>query len=440
MNTKVATESEHLTLKLTDGEFKTAGTLILLLVFVGFFGWAYMAPLDAASPAPGKIVVEGQRKVVQHLEGGMLSELFVRAGDRVKKNQVLARLDSTQIKANLEVLSGQLIGVLAKMARLEAEREGLEEITLPAIATIQAEAQFSAVVEEQRALLLKRRRSILGEIDILDRRTEQLASKFSALEQSIVTQEQLLESYKLEHNKLKKLLDQGYVDESKINDLSRRIVEVTGNIQQLQADAKTTEIQIGETKLQIIQKQTVYDADVQNQYAELQAKKLQIEEQLRVARDKLARIEIKAPSSGRILEVEVTTIGGIIGSGKPFITIVPEEEVLLIEAQVNPVDVERVKEGQAAEVQIPAFDMTKMPKVYATVISISPDAISSQSGRQSYYKAVLSIPDEELLKFGGSMLIPGMPVTVLIKTGERTLWEYLMKPLRKGIDGALLER
>jgi len=426
--------------KLEDTEFKVIGGLVFILVFVGFFGWSYFAPLDAASPAPGKIVVEGELKVVQHLEGGILSELFVRPGERVERGQILARLDATQIKANLEVLSAQSAAVAAKMARLEAERDGRTRIDWQDAFGLQNQKQYAAILLEQQALFEKRRTSISGEVNILKRKIEQLVNKASALKQSLATQQQLLSSFEKEHSKLNELLIQGYVDESQVNNLARKMVEISGNIQQLRADSNTAEIQIGETELQIIQKQTVYDADVQNQYAELYAKRLQIDEQIRVALDKRIRSEIKAPASGRILSIDVTTVGGIVGSGKAFITIVPEREVLLVEAQVNPVDVERVKVGQIAEVQVAAFDMTKMPRVFGSVVSISPDAISATSGRGTYYKTMLSISDDEMAKFGGSNLIPGMPVNVLIKTGERTLWEYLMKPLMKGMDGALLER
>lgn len=422
-----------------DRPFRLIGIILFVVVFIGFGGWAIFAPLGSAAPATGMIVVKSERKTIQHLEGGILDRLFVREGDRVKQGQLLAELDITQVQANLDVLSSQLLAVQAKIARLQAERSGASEVSWPTPSLDSSGERFSEMVSEQKALFIKRRSSLEGEVNILNRRIAQLQSRADGLLESKRTQEALLVSFDDELKNLKQLLLQGYVDEVRVRDLERRVVELKGRLQQVNSDIKSAEIQIGETELQIIQRKAVYDADVQNQLAELQAQRVQLEEQYRVARDRLDRSEIKAPSDGVILTIEVTTEGGVVPGSQPFITIVPEGDELVVEARVNPVDVDRVNVGQSAEIQFSAFDQNAIPKIFGEVVSVSPDALVDRATGLSYYLSVLSIPPTELKKLDGFNLVPGMPTNVLIKTGERTLWSYLTKPLAQGMSRALIE-
>lgn len=422
-----------------DTTYRKIGFTLIALVFLGFGGWSVLAPLGSAAPATGMIVVKSERKTVQHLEGGILDQLIVREGDRVTAGQVIARLDVTQVRANLDVLSAQLMGTQARIARLQAERAEASEIVWPDRLDNNSEERYLELIEEQQALFMKRRGSLSGEEGILRRRIEQLKSRVTGLSDSKTTQGQILGSFEKELINLNQLLDQGYVDETRIRDLERRVVELKGRLQQLDSDIKSGEIQIGETELQILQTRAVYDADVQNQLAELQAQRVQLEEQLRVAKDRLTRSEIRAPSDGVVLTVEVTTEGGVVPASQPFITIVPEDDDLVIEARVNPIDVDRVGVGQAAEIQFSAFDANAIPKIYGDVLSISPDALIDRGTGLSYYLAMLNISPAELEKLEGYTLVPGMPVNVLIQTGERTLWEYLTKPLAQGMSRALIE-
>jgi len=422
-----------------DGKYRTIGFTILLLVFVVFGGWSALAPLGSAAPATGMIVVKSERKTVQHLEGGILDALMVREGDRVVAGQVIARLDVTQVRANLDVLSAQLLGTQARISRLQAERADASEVSWPNNFDNITEDRYLELLDEQQALFIKRRGSLAGEESILRRRIEQLRSRVGGLSDSKKTQAQILISFEKELLNLNELLAQGYVDETRVRDLERRVVELKGRLQQLDSDIKSGEIQIGETELQILQTRAVYDADVQNQLAELQAQRVQLEEQLRVAKDRLVRSEIRAPSDGVVLTVEVTTEGGVVPASQPFITIVPQDDDLVVEARVNPIDVDRVSVGQSAEIQFSAFDSNSIPKIYGDVLSISPDALIDRGTGLSYYLTMLNISPVELKKLDGYTLVPGMPVNVLIQTGERTLWEYLTKPLAQGMSRALIE-
>ena len=422
-----------------DRRFRIVGYFLLLIVFVGFGGWSAIAPLGSAAPATGMVIVKNEKKTIQHLEGGILDQLLVREGDRVSENQLLARLDTTQVQANLDVLSSQLLGARARMSRLQAERSDAVSVVWPPQDEFPSTERYLELISEQQGLFLKRRSSLIGEVGILERRIEQLRSRVNGLIESRETQSELLASFETELSNLNQLLKDGYVDETRVRDLERRVVELKGRLQQLSSDIKSSEIQIGETELQILQRRAVYDADVQNQLAELQAQRVQLEEQYRVAKDRLTRSDIRAPSAGVVLTIEITTEGGVVPGSQPFITIVPENEDLVIEARVNPVDIDRVSVGQLAEVQFSAFDSNAIPKIFGDVLSISPDALVDRGTGLSYYLAILKIPPKEFEKLSGYTLVPGMPVNVLIKTGERTLWEYLTKPLAQGMSRALIE-
>ena len=422
-----------------DRRFRVVGYFLLLIVFVGFGGWSAIAPLGSAAPATGMVIVKNEKKTIQHLEGGILDQLLVREGDRVSENQLLARLDTTQVQANLDVLSSQLLGARARMSRLQAERSDAASVVWPLQDEFPSTERYLELISEQQGLFLKRRSSLIGEVSILKRRIEQLRSRVNGLIESRETQSELLVSFETELSNLNQLLKDGYVDETRVRDLERRVVELKGRLQQLSSDIKSSEIQIGETELQILQRRAVYDADVQNQLAELQAERVQLEEQYRVAKDRLTRSDIRAPSAGVVLTIEITTEGGVVPGSQPFITIVPENEDLVIEARVNPVDIDRVSVGQLAEVQFSAFDSNAIPKIFGDVLSISPDALVDRGTGLSYYLAILKIPPKEFEKLSGYTLVPGMPVNVLIKTGERTLWEYLTKPLAQGMSRALIE-
>ena len=346
----------------SDRGFQLVGFILFLIVFVGFGGWSVLAPLGSAAPAPGMLVVESERQVIQHLEGGILETLLVRQGDRVEAGQVLAELDVTQVRASLDVAESQLKSTEAQVARLRAERADLDVIDWPSALLSSANPRVLDLMDEQRFLFEKRRRSLEGELSILERRVEQLSSRIEGLESTQATRRELLESFQREYKTLSKLLNEGFVDETRVRDLERRIVEFRGEIQTIQSDMKSAEIQIGETELQIIQRRSVFDAEVQGQLAELQARRVELEEQVRVAEDRLQRSQIKAPAEGVVLTIEVTTEGGVIPAGQPFMTLVPNEDELIIEAQVNPVDVDRVNVGQPAEVQFSSSMPTRCQK------------------------------------------------------------------------------
>jgi len=422
-----------------DRRYQRIGYAIIAIVFLGFGGWSALAPLGSAAPAMGMVVVKSERRTLQHLEGGILEQLLIREGDQVKQGQLLAKLDVVQTQASLDVLTSQMLAAEAQIHRLKTERSGSSVVQWPEVLNRANDPRIADVLREQESLFDKRQEALAGEVSILSQRADQLRSRIAGLRDSKETKRRLLQSFTQEYEGLKQLLDEGFVDESRVRDFERRIVELQGDLQSLDSEIQSAEIQIGEAELQILQTRSVFDREVQSQLTELQARRDELREQKRVAQDRLARAEITAPVDGIVLTIEVTTEGGVVPGGQPFITIVPEEDDLLIEAQVAPVDVDRVRVGQDAELQFSSFDPNSMPKTFGTVLNVSADALVDRSSGVSYYLATLEIPSEERVKLVGYQLVPGMPVNVLIQTGERTLWQYLTKPLAQGMSRALIE-
>ena len=422
-----------------DRKFQRIGYAIIAIVFIGFGGWSALAPLGSAAPASGMVVVQSERRILQHLEGGILEQLFVREGDQVSEGQLLARLDVVQTQANLDVLTAQMLVAEAQIHRLKAERVGADSIQWPPVLNQANEPRIADVLAEQEALFDKRQNALAGEISILSQRADQLRSRIEGLRESKDTKQLLLQSVTEEYDNLSQLLEEGFVDETRVRDFERRIVELRGDLQSIDSEIQSAEIQIGEAELQMLQTRSVFDRDLQSQLTELQGRRDELREQMRVAEDRLNRANIVAPVDGVVLTIEVTTEGGVVPASQPFITIVPGEDELRIEAQVAPVDVDRIRVGQMAELQFSAFDANSMPKIYGTVLTVSADALTDRNSGTTYYLASLEIPPEERSKLSGYQLVPGMPVSVLIQTGERTLWQYLTKPLTQGMSRALIE-
>lgn len=422
-----------------DLKYQRIGYFIIGVVFLGFGGWSALAPLGSAAPASGMVVVQSERRTLQHLEGGILDQLLVREGDQVKEGQLLARLDVVQTQANLDVLTAQMLVVEAQIHRLKSERARATSIQWPQVLNEANEPRIIDVLAEQEALFQKRKDALSGEVLILSQRADQLRSRIKGLRESKETKKLLLESVKDEYENLSQLLNEGFVDETRVRDFERRIVELRGDLQSVDSEIQSAEIQIGEADLQILQARSVFDREVQSQLTDLQGRRDELREQMRVAEDRLDRASIVAPVDGIVLTIDVTTEGGVVPGGQPFITVVPEEDELLIEAQVAPVDVDRIRAGQSAELQFSSFDQNSMPKIFGEVLTVSADALTDRNSGATYYLATLAIPNSERTKLSGYKLVPGMPVNVLIQTGERTLWQYLTNPLAKGMSHALIE-
>lgn len=413
------------------------GIVILIAGLGGFLLWAFTAPLDEGIVSHGTVIVESNRKTIQHLDGGIVSEIYVRDGDTVQANQPLFRLDRTETSAELGVIKSQYTSSRIVESRLLAERDRKTAISVPE--DLQSVAQISEQIKLQQQLFDTRRRVLAGEISIMQQSIAGLEAQMvgvESLQQSKVEQIRLLNN---ELATLRALHEQGYVPHTRIFDLERALADVTGGRDNDLSRIAAAQKNISELRLRILQRQQDYQKEVETQLADIQRNVASLREQMQSAEAKLARTEIYSPSEGIVIGLKLHTIGGVIRPGEPLMDIVPKSATLVIEARVNTQDRDKIHPDLTADVRFVAFNQTTTPVVEGKVTLVSADSITDDRSGVPYYLAQVIVPLENLKKLGDQRIQPGMPVDVIIKTGERTFMNYLFKPFMNRLARALTE-
>lgn len=444
MNLPTAQQPELSPSYTNDTSLKRLGVFIVLCVFGGLGGWSALAPIDSAALAQGVVTVESHRKTVQHLEGGIVEHIMARDGDLVEKNQTLLVLQDTQARAQLQILRGQYFIALSMESRLLAEQRDGNSIIYPSILTEERhDSRANEAVQIQNQLFRVRKVSRDGEISVLEQAIQQLNSKISGLEALKASREKLVASYKEELTDRKALLEQGFADKQRIQELDRQSAQMEGERAEYIAEIASTQMQIGETRLKILQLKKDFQTKVADDLAKVQAELFDVREKMQSLQDTVERTIIKSPESGMVMGLSVHTVGGVIKPGEPLLDIVPngEKGKLIVEAEVSPLDIDRVHAGLKADVRLSVFKSATTPKAVGEVISISADHLTHERTGASYYLARVSISDAELQKLADAdrFLLPGMPVEVLINTGKRTMLEYMMQPLTNAFAKSFIE-
>lgn len=425
-----------------DRPIRRFGYIMTILVFGFFGGWSMLAPLGSAALAPGTITVEGYRKTVQHLEGGIVKAIHVRDGDTVSKGQILVELEDTSSRAQLQTMRGQLFSALAREARLMAERDGKATITYPELLvnTVDDPRALEAMrVQDQSFTVRKRSRE--GEIGILTEQRRQLAAKIEGLKSQKHSRNTLAASLNKDLTDFRAMLKEGYVEKQKVTELERRLSEAEGDEGDFTANIATAQTQISEIALKTLQIEKEFQREVVDELSKVQAELSELREKTQWLSDTVTRTVIKAPESGMVLGLAVHTLGAVIPPGGHLLDIVPQEEKLIVEAQVSPLDIDRVHIGQSTEIRFSAFKSAKTPKIAGHLVSLSADRITDEKNQLSYFLARVEVDKNGLEELGqkGLVLMPGMPAEVLINTGDRTFFEYLMQPLSNIFARSLIE-
>lgn len=420
-----------------DVPTRIIGLIIVLVVFLGFGGWAVTAPLDSAALAPGVVTVAGNRKTVQHLEGGIIQAFYVEDGDTVKAGDQLILLDDTQPRAELQILKGQLFVFLAQEARLLAERD--EKAQIEFAKRLYEEDPRAQDARDLEAELFKVRNvSRQGEIEVLKQRVEQLNSQVAGLNALVASKKLLIQSYDEEISDNKALLSQGFVDKQRLRDLQRLKESLVGEVSEHSASIAGVTVQIGETKLQILQLKKDFNTEVVNQLAEVQSRLFDVRERVAAVEDRVLRSKIIAPVDGVVLGLGFHTLGGVIAPGNPILDIVPEDSELVIEARVSPNDIDRVSVGMLSDIRLSAFKSAITPVIEGNILTVSADRLVGEDG-VPYYLARVSLSEESMQNLKGMILVPGMPAEVLINSGSRTLFEYLIQPATDAFARSMIE-
>lgn len=422
----------------SDSRARFIGYLIVFVTF-GIFGtWATFAPLESAALAPGVVTVQSYRKTVQHLEGGIVKELHARDGELVSAGDPLIVLDDTQVRAEYGITRSQLIATQAMEARLRAERDGLEAVDYSGM--LESNSQRAEEARDGETQVFNARRgSRLGEVAVLEKRIGQLNEQISGLRSMIATKGSLEKSYKDEITELADLLAEGFVDKQRLLDQERKLNMLRSEIADHQSEITKTRLQISETELQILQLNKDFSADVVAQLAEVQTKVFDLQERMSALEDRLTRIVIRAPEDGMIIGMTVHTVGGVISPATPLLDIVPAQSDLIIEAQVSPIDIDRVRVGKPADIRFSAFNSSTTPVMKGEVVHVSADRLINQDTGMPYYLARVTLTEEGARALGSLQLQPGMPAEVLINTGARTMLQYLVSPATDAFAKSMIE-
>lgn len=426
---------------------RTRGTILAGLVVVfgilgGFVAWAALTPIASAVIAHGTIVVESNRREVQHLDGGIVAAVHVREGDFVTAGQPLISLDPTRPRANLEVLQNQELTLLAVAARLRAEQLGRDAIEFPPalLAAARLDPRAREAIEAQQALFAARRDALTGQIDILGQRIAQLRAQLEGLrlqQAAAARQARLIEE---EIAGLRSLERQGFAPRNRILAMERELARYRSDEAEHMGNAARTEQAIGETELQILQtrRQAVEEASRQLQDTLLQLR--DVRERLAAARDLVERLEIVAPIDGRIVGLQVTAPGGVIAPGRTLLAVVPDDDELVIDVQIPTHQIESVVVGAEAVIHFTALPQRTLPMLTGTVIMVGADKLVDDRTGFPYYRARVRVDDASLAKLGDRRLLPGMPADVVIAGAERTVLSYLVDPLVTALMRTFRER
>jgi HlyD family secretion protein len=408
-----------------------AGMVLVIILALGVGGWAGTVELSGAIIAHGAIVVDSNIKKVQHPTGGVVGELLVRDGDHVKLGDVLVRLDQTVTRANLAIVINGLTELEARKARLESERDALDNVAFPADLLKRAgDPDVAEVLNSERKLFDLRRSARIGQKEQLRSRIAQLNEEIGGLHAQRESKEKQIGIVKGELESVTELWKRNLVQISKLTELQREEARLEGESAQLVAQAAEVGGKVAETQLQIIQIDRDLSSEVAKETREIDGKIGEFVERKVAAEDQLKRVEIRAPQDGIVFQSNVHTVGGVITAGETIMLIVPEADKLAVEAKVNPQDIDQLQIGQNAMLRMSASNQRTTPEITGNITRISADTTTDQRTAQSYYTIRISLPHDQVARLGDIKLLPGMPVEAFVQTGERTLLAYLIKPLR----------
>jgi HlyD family secretion protein len=417
------------------------GGIAVVLLMGGAGGWAATTELAGAVVARGSVVVESDVKKVQHPTGGVIGDILVHDGDRVREGDVLVRLDETLTRANLAIIVKSLNELAARQARLEAERDGRESVVFPAELNALKDAPGIAELMAGETKLFELRRSAReGEKAQLQERIAQLNKEIAGLTGQAESKQREIDLIQRELTGVRDLWDKKLVPINRLIALEREAERLSGESNQLIAAAAQAKGKNTETELQIIQIEQNLRSDVAKELRDIQAKTAELAERRVAAEDQLKRIDIRAPQNGIVDQMKIHTVGGVVGASEALMLIVPDGDALNVEAKIDPSEIDQLKIGQTAKLRFTAFNQRATPEINGIITRVSADVTQDQKTAATYYVVRIAMPKDAIAKLNNFKLVPGMPVEVFIQTDSRTVASYLIKPLGDQIAKAFRER
>ena len=418
-----------------------AAIVVVLVLVVGVGGWAATTAISGAVVASGSVVVDSNVKKVQHPTGGIVGELRVHDGDRVHAGEIVVRLDETVTRANLAIVTKGLGELMARKARLESERDGLDTITFPAqLVADEGDPDRAAAMDSERKLFSLRKTARSGQKAQLRERISQLGEEITGLAAQQNSKAKEITLVERELAGVRDLWNKNLVQLTRLTALEREAARLDGERGQLIAASAQAKGKIAETALQILQIDQDIASDVAKELREVDGKIGEFVERKVAAEDQLKRTDIRAPQDGTVFQLAVHTVGGVITAGDPIMLIVPEADNLSVEVKVNPQDIDQLQLNQKAILRFSAFNIRTTPEIEGVVTRISADTSTDQRTGQSYYTVRIAMPADQIERLGEVKLLPGMPVEAFMQTRDRTMLSYLIKPLHDQFLRAFREK
>lgn len=427
-------------LSLDDRKYSRLGWILVLGGFAGFIGWAALAPLDKGVAVSGKVMVSGHRKTVQHQSGGIVERIEVKEGDRVSAGQVLLRLNETPLRTQMQSLRSQYLGSLASEARLNAERDGASDIVFdPQLQALASEPDVAASLALQRQLFSSRRQALSMEQQGIAETIAGSEAQLRGTRDSQASKRQQRSALNEQLQGLRELARDGYIPRNRLLDSERLYAQIDGSIAEDFGRIGQLQRQILELRLRIRQSSEDFQKDLRSQLADTRIRTEDLRNRLASAEFELANSQVRAPAAGVVVGLEVYTEGGVIKPGQPLMDIVPQDEPLLVEARVPVQLVDKVHPGLPVELMFSAFNQSTTPRVPGEVTLVSADRQVDERTEEPYYTLRATVSAQGMQQLQGLQIRPGMPVEAFVRTGERSMLNYLFKPLLDRTHMALVE-
>ena len=416
-----------------------SGLIILLVFLVGATAWASSAKLASAIIAVGQLKVDSNRKQIQHLDGGIVNEIIVSDGQRVKKGDTLVILDPVQAKSSLGIVAGALFTAELKRSRLQAERDNTDQPDFTRFLHREHEDKNS-LIDAQQSLFSIRRSVQVSQQEILHQQIENLKSQISGFNSQQASTQTQIGISKNELVNLRNLKARGLVGNERLLELERNLAQLEGRAGELVSSIASAKASIDEKRLELIRVKRSFNEQVLAELQDVESEIIDLQERANAATHHLQQMVVKAPVDGLIVGLNVHTEGGVVVPGQLLMEIVPDNDALIVEGQVLPTDVDDLLVGQSARVKLSGLQQRTTPELTGKLQYVSADSMLDERSGMTYFIIRVSIAAEELAKLPSEGLIPGMPAEVFVQTGERTALEYLLQPLSDTIDRAWREK
>jgi HlyD family secretion protein len=417
------------------------GFFTILALFGGIGGWAATTDLAGAVLAPGSVVVASNVKKVQHPSGGVISEILVKNGDKVKAGDVVVRLDQTVTRASLQVITKQIDELNGRVARLKAERDDAPSVVFPSelVARID-EPDVAQLINGEQKLFESHVGTTKAQKQQLDERIAGFQQEISGNNAQAGTKSREIQLIKKQLEALERLESQQLVSAEKMMQMRREFARIEGEMAQLTAAAGQSKGKVAEIEIQKLTIDSQGKSDTVKDLREAEGKIIELTERRIAAQDQLTRVDIRSPADGIVDQMTVFTVGGVVNTAEPLMMIVPQDDLLVVEAKIAPHDIDQARSHKAAVIRFPAFNQRTTPSLSGTVASISAELTKEQQTNMQYYVARIKIDESELKRLGKLELVPGMPAEVQIRTTERSALSYLLKPLEDAFAKSFKER